>query len=84
MIINMYVTFDAKAKLYSRPFYTQTRGMAIRTFADIANDKDHPIGRHPEDYTLYEIGTFDDVSGKIEHFKEYESLGLASAYLKEN
>ena len=40
--------------------------MAVRTFADMANDSNHNIGKHPEDYTLYHIGEWDDNTCIIE------------------
>ena len=35
-------------------------GAAMREFSDLAVNADHPIGKHPEDYSLFRIGQFDD------------------------
>ncbi len=37
----------------------------MRSFEDITGDADHPIGKHPEDYSLFRIGGFDDTNGKF-------------------
>lgn len=58
---------DVKADLFMRPFFMQTSAAAIRTFSDEVNraDKDNTIYNHPEDYSLYEIGEFDDNTAVI-------------------
>lgn len=81
MITYVYVTYDSKAGLYSRPFYAPKRGIALRTFQDIAGDKEHPISRHPADYTLFEIAEFDDLKGVVEMYESKVSLGTAQEML---
>lgn len=39
--------------------------MAERVFADACRTPDHPFHLNHEDYTLYEIGTFDDAAGSL-------------------
>ncbi len=65
MKLNIYSIYDTATGLYSRPFFTQSDGEAIRSFSDISSDADHPIGKHPEDYTLFRLGIFDDTSGTM-------------------
>ncbi len=62
---NAYSIFDVASGLYSRPFFTQADNEAIRSFKDIALDADHPIGKHPADYTLFRIGIWDDTTGNF-------------------
>lgn len=62
---NVYSIYDTASGLYSRPFFTQSDAEAIRSFTDIACDTEHPIGKHPQDYTLFRLGIFDDNDGKI-------------------
>ena len=56
----LYSVFDSASAMYERPFCAQADGAAIRSFTDIACDADHPIGMHPEHYSLFRLGTFDD------------------------
>jgi len=65
MIHKMYSVFDSKAETHTPPFYDHAEGRAIRTFSDCCNDPGHQFGKHPEDYTLFLIGTFDDDTGTI-------------------
>ena len=66
MIHKIYSVYDAKSEAYLPPFYMQTRGQAVRAISDCANDKDHNFGRHPKDYTLFEMGEFDDTHGSFD------------------
>ncbi len=65
MNLNIYTIYDTAAAAYMRPFFLQSDGQAKRMFNDIANDADHDIGKHPEDYTLMFLGTFNDQTAKI-------------------
>ncbi len=65
MKLNAYTIYDVASGVYMRPFFSQADGQAIRGFKDIATDADHEIGKHPEDYTLYRIGAFNDTTGKM-------------------
>lgn len=60
MRLNVYTIFDTAAAVYKRPFVAQADGEVLRVFKDMALNKDHEIGAHPEDYSLWRIGTFDD------------------------
>ena len=74
--------YDTKAKAYLRPFFVNATGQAIRSFSDIANDKEHDVGRHPEDYTLYRLGQFDDQNGELMP-EAPESLAQAITLIKD-
>jgi hypothetical protein len=63
MILLAFSVLDEKATLYAHPFFCAAPGQAVRYFTDWARDKEGPIGKHPEDYKLYRIGSFDDQSG---------------------
>lgn len=66
MIHKIFTVFDQKAQAYLPPFFLHQEGMATRSFSDAVNDKEHQFGAHPEDYTLFSIGTYDDERGMLE------------------
>lgn len=76
MRLNVYTIFDSASQAYMRPFFMQSDGQALRSFTDIAQDADHEIGKHPEDYSLYRIGTYDDQKGAL-HPEDKECLATA-------
>lgn len=61
----IFSIFDSKAKAYLPPFFLHQEGMATRVFSDCITNKSHQFSKHPEDYTLFHIGTWDDGSSKI-------------------
>jgi len=73
MKLNAYTIYDTASGTYMRPFFSQADGQAVRGFKDIATDADHEVGKHPEDYTLYRVGAFNDTTGKLEG-EELEKL----------
>lgn len=63
MLLRAYTIYDVKALQYHSPWFQATDGLAVRAFADLANDQQTNIGRHPRDYTLYMCGIYDDNTG---------------------
>lgn len=63
MRTNAYSIFDTKGLTYSNPFYAPTHGAALRIVKDAANDANSSLGRHPADYVLYCVGSYDDSIG---------------------
>lgn len=59
---------DRASDSYGAPFMVVARGQAIRSFSDEVNRSasDNPLYQHPEDFDLYELGTFDDSTGLYE------------------
>jgi len=80
MIHLVFTVYDTKAELYLPPFYNQTKGQAVRAFQDTTNTKDHQFNRHPEDFTLFYLGTYDDCTTHMEMEKTPISLGKAIEY----
>lgn len=65
MKLIIFSVYDAKAQAYLPPFFLPNRPMAIRNFGDCLKNKKHAFGVHPEDYTMFEIGEFNDNTAEI-------------------
>lgn len=65
MKLHMFSIFDDKARAFLPPFFLPEIGLAVRSFGDGVNDPSHGFGRHPEDYTLFLVGSFDQASGIV-------------------
>jgi len=61
----IFTIYDSKAKAYLTPFFIHEDGMALRVFADCINDTTHQFGKHPEDYILFNIGSWEDEKAKF-------------------
>ena len=62
----LFSIHDVKAGAYLPPFWLPTIEMARRSFADCVNMETHAFAKHPEDYTLFHVGDFDDETGRLE------------------
>lgn len=82
MKLKIFTIYDQKAKAYITPFFLPEEGMAIRTFSDCVNDKDHQFGKHPQDYTLFNIGAFADNTAQIHMNDAPITLGNGVEFLK--
>lgn len=77
----VFAIYDTKALMYNLPFFQRSQSSAIRTFTDMANDPKSIINRHPQDFVLYYLGTFDDASGEFDQLSNPEHIGAASSFL---
>lgn len=81
MIHRIFTVYDAKAEFYSKPFFARSTGEALRQFQEAANDEQNSIGRYPEDYAIFEIGEFDELTGAINVMDAFKSLGRGIDYV---
>ena len=85
MKLNIYTIYDDAAKAYMQPFMFQTDGLAVRAFSDnINSDKSNNISEHPEQFTLFKIGEFDDQAATIATFEPPQMLGNGRTYKTED
>lgn len=76
MIHKIYTVYDSKIEAYLPPFFMQSHAAAIRALSDTMRDDKHPFSMHPEDYTFYYLGEFDDNNCHYELEKTPVSLGV--------
>lgn len=77
MIFKAFSVFDMKSGAFGVPFFIPTVGQAVRMFSDLASDGNSMVCRHPSDFVLYEIGTYDDATGLLLQLPQHVSHGLA-------
>lgn len=61
----LVTTYDVKAESYSPPFAFPTRGVALRSVADMVAKPQSEIARHPEDFRFYITGYYDILTGEL-------------------
>lgn len=83
MELKMYTIYDVKTKAYHKPFYSNTNGAAIRAFSNAVNDPVSDFNKNPEDYTLFEIGHYNDTEGTLHPLEVKIPLGTALEMIKE-
>lgn len=75
--MKIFSVYDAAVAAYATPFFQQTKGLAIRSFGDACKDPESQLSRHPKDFTLFELGEFNEVTGKLSSLSTPLSLGTA-------
>lgn len=82
-MVKVFTVYDSKVETYLQPFQARTKGEAIRSFADAVMDQKSQISQHPEDFTLFEIATYDDTTGVYTSLDAKISLGCAIEFKKD-
>lgn len=59
---------DLKSEVFGTPFVMRSVGVAIRSFDEEVNRKDenNMMFKHPADFHLFQIGTFNDLDASVE------------------
>lgn len=82
MLHLIFAVHDSCSGVYDRPFPSRSENEAVRSFSDIALDAEHPIGKHPEHYSLWRIATYDDNAGKMEGCAPVHIIGAMDCVSK--
>ncbi len=77
-----FTIYDTKTESFSNPFFAPTQGAAIRIFSDSASDPATLLNKHPQDFQLYEIGSWNDNTAELLGTKRHP-LGTADQYAPE-
>lgn len=77
MKLRIFSIFDSKLDAFAAPFFMSTIGQATRAFTDEASNPQSSLSKHPEDYTLFELGEFDDQNAAFTLHPSPKSIGLA-------
>lgn len=81
MLLKIFSVHDQKAEAFLPPFYMHHVGQAGRVFTDCINSNDHQFSQHPADYTLFELGTFNDQTAEITSITP-KSIGNGVEFIK--
>lgn len=65
MIQEIVSIFDNKALAFLKPVFVQSTGAAVRSFADAVNDNETDFAKHPADYAMWHIGSYDDSTAQF-------------------
>lgn len=78
MIWNIYSLYDSKTQAYQMLWPAASNDAAIRVVAhQIANKPDHLLAKFPADFTLFAIGHWDDVTGKLSATPHKDAIASA-------
>jgi hypothetical protein len=81
MKLELYTIYDSKEEIYYQPFFLLNDAVALRQFGDMANEETSKISKHPEDYTLWHLGSYEDSSATLTPLKTKKCLAHANEHL---
>jgi hypothetical protein len=85
MKTQLYAIYDTASGTYQKPVFARADGEVTREFQSLCTDAESPYGQHPEDYSLFRLAIFDDLTGKITDEKnECLATGLELVALSRN
>jgi len=66
-VLKLFAILDTKAAIFQRPFCAETRATALRALETVVNreGEQSDIALYPQDFELFELGTFDQESGEL-------------------
>jgi len=65
MKAQIYAVWDTCTGIYEKPFFHTADDAVKREFQDVAMEEGHAINKHPEHYSIWRLGSFDNLNGNI-------------------
>lgn len=82
MLFGVFAIYDSGISTWLTPLYFRNKGEAIRWWAEVCNNPEAKISKHPADYTLFEVGTWNDDNNSFNLLAAPVKLGLALEFVK--
>ncbi len=78
----VFSVFDCKANAFLQPFFSPTTATALRSFERSVQDESSDFHRYAGDYSLFEIGEWNQNQGTWVSYEAKVNLGLASQFVE--
>jgi hypothetical protein len=79
--MKIFCVYDCKVEAYGTPFFFKNKGEALRGFSEISNDIKTQIGKYPADFTLFEMGDYDEHTGTFSIYPAKVSVATAIEFV---
>ncbi len=79
MKFGLYSIKDKATDAFAPTFVSQNNATAMRSFGDLAKDPNTQINKHPSDFCLIHVGSWDDDDGTVQTEK-HKTLAWAEDY----
>lgn len=82
MKLKVFSVYDSKVSAYMKPFLMPATGMALRAWDSTVNQPDTDFHKYPGDFSLVELGEFDEETGMFQNYEIKKNLGTALEFRK--
>lgn len=83
MMYSVFCIFDSGIQTWLPPIYARNKGDMLRQFSDAVNNPQSNLFKHPGDYTLFEVGKWNDDKCEFDLLKTPLKLGVAIEFVKQ-
>lgn len=66
MKVEVYAVHDSAVGAFNQPLFFRSRGEAVRAFQDAVTDGKSNFAAHPDHYSFFHVGFYDDNGGLLE------------------
>lgn len=63
--MKMFTVYDEQQKVFAKPMFFHQRGEVVRAVQDEVKNPESMLSKHPNDYRLYYLGEFDNLTGMV-------------------
>lgn len=74
---------DGKLGIFTPPFNYEHPGQALRAFDGVVKNSETMISKYPSDFSLYELGSFDEETGLFENLQQHHMLASGDQFKKD-
>lgn len=78
--MKIYCVHDVKAEAFMNPVYYRTKGEALRAFETTCKDSSSQFNKFPSDFTMYELGEFNEFNGSFNIHEKPLHMANASEF----
>lgn len=82
MLLQVYSVYDSGVQSWLSPMFFRSKGEMLRAWSAAVNNPESKFAQHPQDYCLFDLGTWDDDKCKFDLHKSPISLGVAIEFVK--
>lgn len=82
MLLQVYAVYDSGISAWRLPMFARSKGEILRCWADAVNNPQSDFAKYPSDYTLFEVGSWDDANCKFDLLKTPVRIGVAIEFVK--
>lgn len=75
--LRVFAVRDAKVENFLKPFFAETTAAGLRVWNGAVANPESGFSAHPEDYMLFELGTYEPATGKLESLLQPHPLTSA-------
>lgn len=66
----VFTIWDEKVGAYLDPMVAVNKGEALRIMTEVVSNPDHKFNKYAQDFTLFEIGEYDEITGTLIPYKK--------------